>query len=241
MALQTPTRRNLESISKKVRDTKLKIKDLIVPIAVTIILILIAVFVFVPMITKAQEYRAELRQVKEKQNQLDNLLVSLQKVSDDELQKDLVEVKSVIPRTLKVSSFLFYIDELAKQKNLRADSISAGDINLTPSSTTGEEQTEGDGYKGVNGPLNYTGSLENVLSFLDSFYTSSPYIVSPTNITLERAQTDWEVRLNLTGFYITEDDEYIFNPYKPFKAYTEFPEIMETLRDKARRLNSPVL
>ncbi len=236
MALQTPTRKNLESISKKVKETRLKVKDLIVPIVVAFILILLAVFFFVPMITKAQEYRAELKQVEEKQKQLDNLIASVNKISDDQLQYDLIEVKSVIPRTLKVSSFLYYIDELAKQKNLEADSVSAGDITLGG----GAEETDRTGYKGVNGPLAYTGSLENVLSFLDSFYTSSPYIVSPTNITLERSQSSWEVNLNLTGFYITEDEMPVFNAYKPFKAYSEFPEIIEILQDKARRLNAPV-
>ena len=237
MALQTPTRKNLDSISQKVKETRLKIKDLIVPIVVAFIVILIAVFFFIPMITKAQEYRTELKQVKEKQKQLDNLIVSVQKISDDQLQRDLVEVKSVIPRTLKVSSFLYYIDELAKQKDLKADSISAGDVNLGGSA----EEKESGGYKGVNGPLAYTGSLENVLSFLDSFYTSSPYIVSPTNITLERSESSWEVKLNLTGYYITEEDGVVFNVYKPFKAYSEFPEVIEILRDKAKRLNAPVL
>jgi len=236
MALNIPTRKNLDTISEKVKDTKLKLKDLIVPVVVTIILILIAVFFFIPMISKAQEYRSELKQVEDKQKQLDTLLVSVNNIPDSELGGDLVDVKSVIPKTLNVSSFLFYIDELAKQKNLIADSVSAGDVNIG-----GSEQTEKEGYKGVNGPLAYTGSLENVLSFLDSFYTSSPYIVSPANITLERSQSSWEVTLNLTGFYIAEDDTEVFNVYKPFKAYTEFPKVMEILKDKARRLASPVL
>lgn len=229
-------KKNLESISERVKGTKLKIKDLIIPIVVAIILILLTVFLFVPMLTQAFEYRAELKSIKSKQEQLTLLKTNVEKLSEEQLTKDLIEVKSVIPRTLKVSSFLFYIDELAKQKNLTADSISAGDVNIKEE----DKEEEDSVYKGVNGPLAYYGSLEDVLSFLDSFYTSSPYIVSPRNISLERRADRWEVGLSLTGYYIVEEELSFFNMYKPFKAYTDFPEIVDILKEKAKRLNSEV-
>lgn len=229
-------KKNLESISERVKGTKLKIKDLIIPIVVAIILVLLTVFLFVPMLTQAFEYRAELKSIKSKQEQLTLLKTNVEKLSEEQLTKDLIEVKSVIPRTLKVSSFLFYIDELAKQKNLTADSISAGDVNIKEE----DKEEEDSVYKGVNGPLAYYGSLEDVLSFLDSFYTSSPYIVSPRNISLERRADRWEVELSLTGYYIVEEEVSFFNMYKPFKAYTDFPEIVDILKEKAKRLNSEV-
>ncbi|HOR52723.1 MAG TPA: hypothetical protein PLE51_03610 [Candidatus Pacearchaeota archaeon] len=228
-------KKNLEGVSDRIKSTKLKIKDLVIPIVIAIMLILITIFLFVPMLTKAFEYRNQLKSIKSKQDQLRTLKTNVEKLSDEQLTKDLIEVKSVIPRTLKVSSFLFYIDELAKQKNLTADSLSAGDVNIH----TAEEEQDGK-YKGVNGPLAYYGSLENVLSFLDSFYTSSPYIVSPKNISLEKSADRWEVKVNLTGFYIVEEESVSFNMYKPFKAYTDFPNVIETLREKAKRLNSEV-
>jgi len=141
-------------------------------------------------------------------------------------------VKSVIPKNLKVSSFIFYIDELAKEMNLTSESISAGDIKVAT-----EEATEE--YKGVNGPLSYSGSLENVLAFLDSFYTSSPYIVSPKNINLESSTDgEWEVALNLTGYYIDDTETTKLDVYRPLKPYTEFSAEMQILREKATKLRS---
>lgn len=236
MVQQINKRKNLESISERVKNTRLKFKDLIVPIIVAVILILITVFLFVPMLTKAFEYRKELKNIRSKQAQLTSLKNSVQNISEEQLSKDLIEVKSVIPRTLKVSSFLFYIDELARQKNLTADSISAGDVNVGSQ----EVQEQSSLYKGVNGPLAYYGSLENVLSFLDSFYTSSPYIVSARNISLERNGDRWEVELSLTGYYIVEEEVTSFNIYKLFKPYTDFPDVVEILKEKAKRLNSEV-
>ena len=112
-----------------------------------------------------------------------------------------------------------------------------GDVNVT--SPRGEDSaSKGDSkYKGVNGPLAYSGKLQDVLSFLDSFYTSSPYIVSPENITLEsRGDNRWEVELNLTGYYILEEENVIVNLYKPFKAYTDYSDVVGIFREKALRL-----
>ena len=229
------TKKNLDSISDRIKNTKLRVKDLVIPIVIAIILVLITVFLLVPMITKAIEYRNQLKSIKSKQEQLISLKTNVEKLSEEQLTKDLIEVKSVIPRTLKVSSFIFYIDELAREKNLTADSISAGDVNIR---TKAEEEKQDGKYKGVTGPLAYYGSLENVLSFLDSFYTSSPYIVSPQNISLARRGDKWEVKVNLTGFYIVEEESPSFNIYSPFKAYTDFSEIMGILKAKAKRLNS---
>ena len=238
MIRQTNNKKKLESISERVKGTRLKFKDLVIPVVVAIILILITVFLFIPMLTKASGYRTELKSIESKSKQLTTLKESVEKISEDQLTKDLIDVKNVIPRTLKVSSFLYYIDELARLKNLTADSISAGDVNI--GTTKKEDDKQNERYKGVNGPLAYYGSLENVLSFLDSFYTSSPYIVSPENISLERSAERWEVKLSLTGYYITEDDYAIFNLYQPFKPYTDFSDAMEILKDKAKRLSSDV-
>ena len=116
--------------------------------------------------------------------------------------------------------------------NLTSESISAGDVKVTT-----EEATEE--YKGVNGPLSYSGSLADVLAFLDSFYTSSPYIVSPKNINLEgNTDDEWEVALNLTGYYIDDVETTRLDIYQPFKLYTDFSTEMQVLRGKATKLKS---
>lgn len=233
------TSRKQEGLSNRIKNTKLKVKDLVIPIVVGIILVFITIFVFIPMLKTAFEYRNELKSIKSKQEQLTKLKTTVESISEETMSEDLIEVKTVIPRTLKVSSFLYYIDELARIKNLTSDSISASDVNIAGSKQE-EEEEEANSYKGVNGPLAYKGTLEDVLSFLDNLYLSSPYIVSPRNIEMKMSADVWELELSLTGYYISEEQDVIVNIYRPVKVYTEFPEVMEILKDKAKKLNSPV-
>ena len=232
------TVRKQEGISEKIKNTRLKIKDLIIPIIVSMILLFISIFVFIPMLKDAFNYRTELKEIKSKQEQLIKLKQSIENLSEDQLNDDLIEVKSVIPRTLKVASFLYYIDELARLKNLTSDKISASDVNI--GIVDKNKQQDSNQYKGVNGPLAYKGSLENILNFLDNFYYSSPYIVSPQNISLTKSAELWEVELSLTGYYVSEEENLVVNIYKPFKPYTDFADVMEILKEKSKKLNAPV-
>lgn len=232
------TIRKQEGISEKIKNTRLKIKDLIIPIIVSMILLFISIFVFIPMLKEAFNYRTELKEIKSKQEQLIKLKQSIESISEDQLNDDLIEVKSVIPRTLKVASFLYYIDELARLKNLTSDKISASDVNI--GIVDKNKQQDSNQYKGVNGPLAYKGSLENILNFLDNFYYSSPYIVSPQNISLTKSAELWEVELSLTGYYVSEEENLVVNIYKPFKPYTDFADVMEILKGKSKKLNAPV-
>lgn len=232
------TVRKQEGISEKIKNTRLKIKDLIIPIIVSMILLFISIFVFIPMLKEAFNYRTELKEIKSKQEQLIKLKQSIESISEDQLNDDLIEVKSVIPRTLKVASFLYYIDELARLKNLTSDKISASDVNI--GIVDKNKQQDSNQYKGVNGPLAYKGSLENILNFLDNFYYSSPYIVSPQNISLAKSAELWEVELSLTGYYVSEDENLVVNIYGPFKPYTDFADVMEILKEKSKKLNAPV-
>lgn len=237
MEKQSNIKKEIEGIDEKVKDTKLKAKDLVVPIIVAVILICIAIFVFIPMLRNALDLRTELREIKKKQEQVLSLQKTVNRMDEGVMLADLTDAKSVIPKTLKVSNFLYYIDELAYEKNLSSEVISVGDVNVV--SPGGDKSSAKSKYKGVNGPLAYSGSLYDILSFLDSFYTSSPYIVSPENITLEnRGGRGWEVELSLTGYYILEEEDIKFNPYKTFRAYTDHADVIGVFREKALKLSS---
>ncbi len=229
----TKTRKELEAISEKIKGSRLKIQDLVIPIVLSIVLIFVSIFVFIPMIKSAISSMKEYQSIKEKEQKIVELKNSLSRIDSNTMETDLIAVKNVIPKTLKVSSFIYYIDQLAEEKNLSSETISAGDINVSI-----KEDKNAMGYKGVNGPLAYSGSLENILSFLDSFYSSSPYIVSAENIELRRVDEIWKVNLSLTGYYISDDENIKFDIYRPFKAYTDFSDIIEILREKAKRLSS---
>jgi len=229
------TRPEIEGISEKIKASKLSLKDFVVPFSVFLILILLLVFLFVPMIKTALSYREEYKQVKEKQERLEELEEELRAIDGTTLQEDLVSSKQVIPQSLRVSSFMFYIDNLAKEKNLYAQSLSAGDSQR---SAVNKEEDGGEArtYYGVSSPLSYEGTLEDILSFLDSLYEASPYVISAEGVSLRSSSEDtWRVTLRVTGYYVSEIT-VAEDPFSSFQSYTDYQDIVEIFREKAAQL-----
>ena len=121
---------SLEEIANKKRVT-LKLGDVIVPIALGILLIILGVFVFIPMISSTLKYVDQYEETKKKEERLTLLKNNLDKIDDSIMQVDLINAKDVIPKELKVSSFIFYIDDLAKELNLSSKSLSGSDIKVS--------------------------------------------------------------------------------------------------------------
>ncbi len=224
-------KKEIEAVSEKIQKTRLTFTDILVPIVAVIVLVVLGIFVFIPMIKEALAVRNEYVDVKAKEKQLEQLEIALNNLDETTLQADLVNAKNVIPKTLKVSSFIYYIDNLAFEKNLSSEKISAGDIKIG-----GGEKKEGKYILGVSGPLAYSGSLENILSFLESLYSASPYIISVENISLSESSKDWTVELNVTGYYVPENiDE--FNLYIKFEPYTTDDNVVKIIESKAKELD----
>lgn len=224
---------SLEEIANKKRVT-LKLGDVIVPIALGILLIILGVFVFIPMISSTLKYVDQYEETKKKEERLTLLKNNLDKIDDSIMQVDLINAKNVIPKELKVSSFIFYIDDLAKELNLSSKSLSGSDIKVSSSE---EEQTE-QKYLGVSGPVAYVGSFENILKFLNDLYSASPYIVSVSNVTIEREGVGtgmWKASLNLTGYYVRER-ESIVDLNKPLTVYSTFGDTVKVFEEKANKL-----
>lgn len=227
------TRKEIEAISEKMNKTKLKISDIIIPIMVLGVLALLGVFVFVPMIKSAMSFQSEHTEVVAKEKKLKDLENVLNGIDEGTLQIDLVNARKVIPNTLKVSSFMYYIDNLASQKNLDSSEISAGDIKINAEGET----SEGNYILGVSGPLQYQGKLNNVLSFLDSLYSASPYILTIENLKLEAYDTGvWKVSFSVTGYYVPESKTTV-DLYSEFEPYTNYPEIVSIFENKSSQLN----
>jgi large-conductance mechanosensitive channel len=224
--------KELEAVSEKVKKTKFKFSDILIPLLVGFVLIMLAIFVFVPMIGKALDYQREYKGIKEKEAQLNDLEAKLKLIDDATLQIDLLNAKEVIPKTLKVSSFLKYIDELAFKKNLSYKKITAGDVKVS----TGEKK-KGEYILGVSGPLGYTGSISNIVNFLDSLYAESPYIVSIENVSLKQTTTsEWNVQLTVTGYYVPENIAQ-FNMYLSFTPYTADSNVVKIFGSKASQID----
>lgn len=213
--------KEIKGLSERAKKAQLTFADLIIPLASFIILVILSVFVFFPMLKTANKHRAELTQINEKLNQLDQLEQEILLIDETDLYSNLVTSKEIIPNVLRVSDFVFYIDNLAQEKGLTSREISARDINI------GGTQTEIHGSLGVSGPLSYTGEYSKILEFIDEIQEYSPYLVTLRNITLlGRAEDVWTVDFLLSGYYIPERDLQV-DFYKDFNAYTKFPNVLE--------------
>jgi hypothetical protein len=129
------------------------------------------------------------------------------------------------------------LDELEVSLNeiddtqLISDLLIAGDISL------GGDTTKVRQSLAVSGPLSYTGTYSNVLSFLDEIQAYSPYLVTLKNISLSNRTTGkWLVEFELTGYYIPEQDK---DPdlYVPFSQYTKFSDIIDIFSVRVERLD----
>jgi len=228
----TKTKKEIEAISERVKKTRLKITDIIIPILVTVVLLILGVFVFVPMIQKAISFQADHKVILNKEAQLTALEKTLNSMDEGILQSDLINAQKVIPNSLKVSSFMYYIDNLASEKGLTSSEISAGDIKIN----TKGETSEGNYILGVSGPIAYEGSLNNALDFLNSLYSVSPYIITIENLDLEAFNSVWKISLSVTGYYVPVSASSA-DIYSVFTPYSKFSDIVKIFETKASQLD----
>jgi hypothetical protein len=231
---RSKTRKEIESISDKIKASRFNIKDALVPLSVSLILILLGIFVFVPMVKTAISFRGEYKEIKEREEKLRKLEGELSSIDEETFQEDLINAKEVIPQSLRVSAFMFYIESLADEKNLYSKSLSAGDTKVTVVKRE-EDEKERRTYYGVSSPLSYEGSLDDVLSFLDNLYAASPYVISARNVSLKQAGQQWRVTLNVTGYYVPESTLEV-DLYTSFESYTKYQDIMDIFTEKSKQL-----
>jgi len=221
-------------INKRLKKSRLDIGDMIIPVLVLIVLILLSVFVFIPMVKSAIDFRVESKEINKKMETLEKLERDLEGVDDTLLQADLIMTKRVIPTSLKVSDFIYYIDTLANSKNLSARELTASDVKVI----TGGDSDNPDYTYAVNAPLAYSGSFGSILGFLDELQGASPYIVSIEGISLRGSENDiWNISFKTTGYYIPEEVQNT-SLYTPFSAYNKYEETMKILRQKSEKLEN---
>jgi hypothetical protein len=230
------TKREIEGLSEKIKDTRLTIQDLLVPLSVLLILVLLIIFVFIPMVKAAISFRGEYKSTVERLEELEKVEEKLREIDETTLQTDLINAKLVIPQTLRVASFMSYIDNLARELNLSSSSLTAGDSQTSVIRKSEQEEGETRVYFGVSSPLNYGGELSNILTFLDNLYEASPYVISISGVGLRKGGGDkWEVNLNVMGYYVPESTMKT-NIYKDFESYLEYQDVVEAFSQKASQL-----
>lgn len=212
--------KELAAVSHKLKKTKLSFSDLVIPIASGVLFIVLAFAVFIPMISSAFDYLDEIKETNGKIEQLEKLNKQLDRLDDNQLNEDVITARKVIPKVLLVSNFVYYLDELAKQKSLAVSELSSADS-----------------INGVSGPLGYSGSYENVISFLDDVQNVSPYMIRLENVTVSvREGNVWDISLQVSGYYLFESGEDA-NIYAAIQPYTEYEDIMEIFKRKAESID----
>lgn len=224
--------KDLQGISERAKKNTLKFSDLIIPLGSVFVLIILTIFVFLPMIKTARESREEYKEVNAKVESLEEMEDSLEEMDDVKLTDDLLTSKKIVPKLLQVADFVYYIDNLAQSKELETDKISASDISVDRDATT-----SAGGSLGVSSPISYKGNYENVIEFLDEIQEYSPYLVTLSNITFEKAgDEEWELQFKLTGYYIPEVEREV-DFYASFTPYTNYPDIIDIFSVRVERLD----
>lgn len=221
------TTKEIAAISEKIRESRLKFSDLAIPLIVGVILLFLSIFVFIPMIKSALEYQSEIKETNTKIDQMTELNQKLNSIDDTQLSEDVILSKSIIPKILKVSDFIYYIDTLAREKGLLIRELSAGDMGGTVSDSSGA---------GVSGPISYQGEYSSVVSFLDEVQSVSPYIIRIQNVEVAALTTGmWSISLNVSGYYMSDSNGEV-SIYRPFKSYTEYSDVLEIFKEKSENL-----
>jgi len=202
-------------VAEKIKKTRLTFSDLIIPIASGIVLIILSFAVFVPMINAALGYLGEIKTTNEKIEQLEGLKTKIGLLEENQLNEDVLTARNVIPNILLVTSFAYYVDELAREKGLQVEKLEARDA-----------------LDGVSGPLEYSGDYQSVISFLDDVQDVSPYIIRLKNVEVRLKEDDVGISLDVSGYFIA-DTEQEPDIYAPFQLYTEYTDVIEVFRNKA--------
>jgi hypothetical protein len=222
------TTKELAAISEKINASRLKFSDLAIPIIVGVILLFLSIFVFIPMINSALEYQREIKETDTKIDQMTKVFQQINALDDTQLSEDVILAKSIIPKILKVSDFIYYVDTLAREKGLQIRELSAGDM--------GGKVAQDSSGAGVSGPISYQGDYTSVVAFLEEVQNVSPYIIRIQNVEVAALATGmWSISLNVSGYYMADKVGEI-NIYKPFKPYTEYQDILDIFKEKAKNL-----
>lgn len=241
----------------KARDTQVsvevrksfKVGDLVIPILSIAVFLLLVTFVYVPMIRDAREMNHEKEEIINDQKQMQQLLSELQAMNAVELKTDYKLFSTMIPTELEVADFAFYVDKLAREKSLTLNSIRASNADIV------QEGTEFGSVTSVSGPLEYSGSYDHIMSFLDELQSASPYLITVQNVDIQKneeiAGDEWSIDMSVQGFYMTDDSANLEALgrelyYLPFYNYQQDKDLLGVIRqrgqvfiDKADSENGP--
>lgn len=226
-------------MEKTRRKSGVRIADMIIPVFGLVIFIILLYSVLIPTFVEGSKMMKEADDVQSKINLLNTNKETLKKVNTVTLQKDLTNSKKIVPNNLEVADFAFYVDSLAKEKKLEFQEIAAGDL---PSSFIRDINVTG--VEGVNSPMAYKGTYNNIARFLDELQGYSPYIVSSGGIEIAKVvakdstKEEWRLEINVTGYYLKDANVALdkIDLYQKVNPYSQRDAIVKLFEEKANRI-----
>ncbi|MBD3329292.1 type 4a pilus biogenesis protein PilO [Candidatus Dojkabacteria bacterium] len=227
--------RDTTAVAQAGKERNFKLGDLVIPILSIGIFLLLVIFVYIPMISDAREMNQEKDEVISNQKQMDKLLEELQSMNSVALKSDYKLFSTMIPTELEVADFAFYVDKLAQEKSLTLNSIRASNADIV------QEGTEFGSVTSVSGPLEYSGSYDDIMSFLKDLQESSPYLITVQNVDIQKkdefAADTWSLEMSVQGFYMKDDSASLESMgrelfYLPFYNYQQDEDLLAVIRDR---------
>ena len=244
-----------KNVEKK---SKVQIMDFLVPIISGFIFLILLFALIIPTIQDIRDSFDEIERLQQEQEETKRKINDLNEMDRITLREDFIDAREVVPYSLEVAEYAYYVDELAQEKELKFEEMRAQD-QFSPG--LGDIQN----IQAVDAPLEYAGTFESVTEFFDRLQVHSPYIISMGDIEFERRATleevegeedtiydehfeeeeddIWDFEITVTGYYAPEQDmplnvrELTDPPFTPYYAGNE--EIMEIFRDKTEVFEDP--
>ncbi len=224
---------------KKKQTTKLTFGDLMIPLVSGLIFILILFFILIPSINNSNDMLLEIEQVQKEQEILKKNLEIAQDLDFATLQTDLSNARKVLPRRLEVAQFAYYIDSLAREKDLHFRELKAGDITIA------EEEVSVLDVKGIRVPMEYSGGYNPILDFFNELQLVSPYVISfghkvelAKRGSEDENNVEWTLEIDVTGYHVEEDQDsdMSINPLNPIIPYNTNEDLVEEFAERVERL-----
>lgn len=210
-------KRQREIIHAREEDTKLsaRLGELVVPFIVLGILALILSFVLIPSATQIVENRKQAAQLQEQIEKKQAKVSTLEKISIENLERDLLTVSKVIRDDMNVAELANEIDYLAISNHLTPQSEEAANQGGAALPASKEEiDWKPENADSITGPFSFSGRFEDICSFISDLRLRSSTILSlgavnvglkssPNEANAEKDSSDvWMVSLSVKGYTV---------------------------------------
>lgn len=224
---------------KEKKKKNIMILDFIVPFVSGSIFILVLFFVLIPSINNSQEVLVEIERVQEEQKIVERNLELVRGMNFTAVQGDLSNARRILPRSLEVAQFAYYIDSLAQEKGLNFRELKASSVAVS------RDDLPFLNLKGIRVPMGYSGDYEPILDFFNELQTVSPYVISfGHKVDLRKSGTEedddirWNLEIDVTGYYVEEleTSTHDINLSMPIGPYDSDPNVVEEFEERIKRL-----